>query len=138
MENTQRDPSSPWKTPSGSWRLRTYSANVYEAASDAALLAGKWKDLGVNKDFRQCECPSFYPLPAATPGVEAEYDAALAAGMPDHVHKVLLVLLVLFMLLVHLLLLLTFLSLSKDELWWRLVAARHVQGRGHWGAWHVC
>ena len=34
MENTQRDPSSPWKTPSGEWRLRTYNQHVYAAASD--------------------------------------------------------------------------------------------------------
>ena len=43
MENTQRDPSAPWKTPAGSWRLRTYNQHVYEAvngtpgATDAAL-----------------------------------------------------------------------------------------------------
>ncbi|KAL3904877.1 MAG: hypothetical protein SGPRY_011125 [Prymnesium sp.] len=42
MENTQRDPSSPWKTPSGEWRLRTYDSKFYGAASDADLLKGKW------------------------------------------------------------------------------------------------
>ena len=47
MENTQRDPSSPWKTPAGSWRLRTYNQHVYEAENDAAVLRGQWKDLGV-------------------------------------------------------------------------------------------
>jgi len=88
MENTQRDPSTPWKTPSGEWRLRTYDSSVYGAASDADLIQGKWYEIGKNKDFRQCECPSFYPLPKATPGFEAEYDSALKAGsLPTHVHK---------------------------------------------------
>ena len=87
MEGTQRDPSSPWKTPAGSWRLRTFNQHVYEAVNDAAVMKGQWKDLGVNKDFRGCECPSFYPLPAATPGTEAEYEAMAAAGMPTNVHK---------------------------------------------------
>ena len=51
MENTQRDPSSPWKTPFGTWRLRTFNQHVYEAESDAAVLKGQWKDqvLGVQQ-----------------------------------------------------------------------------------------
>jgi len=88
MENTQRDPSSPWKTPDGEWRLRTYDSKVYAASSDADVIAGRWYEVGVTKDFRTCECPSFYPLPAATPGFEAEYDAMSKAGsLPSHVHK---------------------------------------------------
>eukprot|EP00912_Choanoflagellata_sp_UC4_P001140 UC4_evm1s708 len=88
MENTQRDPASPWKEPSGEWRLRTYDSSVYGSASDADFLAGKWYKIGVSHDFRTCECPSFYPLPEATPGFENEYDAALKTGaLPTHVHK---------------------------------------------------
>jgi sucrose-6-phosphate hydrolase SacC (GH32 family) len=88
MENTQRDPSSPWKTEFGTWRLRTYNQHVYEAASDAAVLKGQWTDIGVNTDFRGCECPSFYPLPASTPGFEAEYEAMRGGdGLPTNVHK---------------------------------------------------
>lgn len=88
IENAERDPSTPWKTPSGEWRLRTYNSIVYGAASDADMLAGKWYTIGPSKDFRGCECPSFYPLPAATPGFEAEYGAAAeAAALPTHVHK---------------------------------------------------
>eukprot|EP00935_MAST-01C_sp_MAST-1C-sp1_P000249 g249.t1 len=88
MENTERDPSGPWRTPSGEWRLRTYDSHVYGTASDADFLAGKWYEIGVSKDFRQCECPSFYPLPPASPGFEAEYEAAASAGaLPTHVHK---------------------------------------------------
>eukprot|EP00756_Hemistasia_phaeocysticola_P019743 Hpha_TRINITY_DN15680_c1_g1::TRINITY_DN15680_c1_g1_i1::g.99886::m.99886/K01193/INV, sacA; beta-fructofuranosidase len=86
MENTQRDPSTPWKTPSGEWRLRTYNSIVYGAASDADMLAGKWYEIGTSKDFRTCECPSFYPLPASTPGFEEAYNAA-AGSLPSHVHK---------------------------------------------------
>lgn len=39
-----------------------------------------------SQDFRTCECPSFYPLPASTPGFEKEYDAA-GSSLPTHVHK---------------------------------------------------
>merc|ERR1711871_933899 len=88
MQDTQRDPSSPWKTPSGEWRLRTYDSNVYGAASDADVLEGKWYKIGQNKDFRTCECPSFYPLPASSPGFEEAYNAELKKGaLPTHVHK---------------------------------------------------
>ncbi|CAE8614642.1 unnamed protein product [Polarella glacialis] len=88
MENTQRDPSSPWKTASGEWRFRSYDSKVYGAASDADVVAGKWYLIGQNPDFRTCECPSFYPLPAATPGFEAAYQqAAVQGALPTHVHK---------------------------------------------------
>lgn len=87
MENTQRDPSTPWKLPSGEWRLRSYDG-MYGTASDADLLAGKWYKIGPSKDFRTCECPSFYPLPGPTPGFETHYAAAAKAGaLPTHVHK---------------------------------------------------
>eukprot|EP00039_Didymoeca_costata_P017021 m.311946 g.311946 ORF g.311946 m.311946 type:complete len:127 (+) comp16482_c0_seq76:1281-1661(+) len=57
-------------------------------ANDADFLAGKFYDLGVSQDFRQCECPSFYPLPASTPGFEQAFQAAKAAGaLPTNVHK---------------------------------------------------
>ena len=91
MENTQRDPSTPWQTPSGEWRLRTYDSKVYGAASAAAVLSGEWYEIGKSESFRTCECPSFYPLPPPTPGQanEAAFAAAKAAGtpLPTHVHK---------------------------------------------------
>ena len=89
IEGTQRDPSTPWKDPtSGEWRLRTFDSIVYGSASDADLLAGKWYTIGTQPDFRQCECPSVYPLPAATPGTEDAYAAAARAGaLPTTVHK---------------------------------------------------
>jgi len=89
VENTQRDPSTPWKNPAtGEWRLRTFDSSVYGSASDADLLAGKWYEIGKADYFRTCECPSVYPLPAATPGSEAAYEAATKAGeLPTTVHK---------------------------------------------------
>ena len=61
---------------------------MYGSASDADLLAGKWYTIGTQPDFRQCECPSVYPLPAATPGTEDAYAAAARAGaLPTTVHK---------------------------------------------------
>ena len=88
MQNTERDPSTPWKTSSGEWRLRTYNSKVYGSASDADMIAGRWYEIGVSPDLRVCECPSFYPLPRSTPGFEHSYAAAQAAGtLPTHVHK---------------------------------------------------
>ena len=61
---------------------------VYGSASDADMLSGRWYEIGTSRDLRRCECPSFYPLPAATPGFEAAYAAAAAgAALPTHVHK---------------------------------------------------
>ena len=64
---------------------------MYGTASDADLLSGKWYEIGTSRDLRKCECPSFYPLPAATPGFEAAYAAAAAAAvgsaLPTRVHK---------------------------------------------------
>ena len=88
IEGSQRDPSTSWKMQSGEWRMRTYNGIVYASASDADFLAGKFYTIGKNPDFRQCECPSFYPLPAPSPGFEAEYAALEATGsLPTHVHK---------------------------------------------------
>ena len=90
VENTQRDPSTPWKTPAGEWRLRTYDSMVYGAASDADVVSGKWYTIGKSKSFRTCECPSFYPLPPPTPGTASETAYAIAAtngSLPTHVHK---------------------------------------------------
>jgi len=86
VENTQRDPSTPWLTPSGEYRLRTYDSKVYGAASASDMLSGKWYEIGVSSDFRTCECPSFYPLPKSTPGFEKAYEDA-GSSLPTHVHK---------------------------------------------------
>lgn len=88
VESTQRDPSSAWQTSAGEWRLRTYDSMVYGAASSADFLNGKFYTIGKSSSFRTCECPSFYPLPAPSPGFEAAYEQAAAHGaLPTHVHK---------------------------------------------------
>lgn len=46
MENTQRDPSTPWQEPSGDWRLHTVDSIVYGTAD---MLAGKWYDSDAHK-----------------------------------------------------------------------------------------
>lgn len=81
MNNTERDPSSPWRTRSGEWRLRTYNSKIYAASSDADLVAGHWYEVGVLEALRTCECPSLYPLPALTPGF------VNTTRLPTHVHK---------------------------------------------------
>mmetsp|Transcript_10679 Transcript_10679/g.32897 ORF Transcript_10679/g.32897 Transcript_10679/m.32897 type:complete len:459 (+) Transcript_10679:880-2256(+) len=89
VEGAQRDPATPWRTSKGEWRLRTFDARVYTAASDADLLAGTWSEVGRAADFIVAECPSFYPLPGPSPGTEREYSRLAAAGaLPTHVHKV--------------------------------------------------
>jgi hypothetical protein len=88
MEGTERDPSSAWQTSSGEWRMRTYNSMVYGAASSADFLTGKFYTIGKSPSFRTCECPSFYPLPAPSPGSEDTYKNELDAGtLPTHVHK---------------------------------------------------
>ena len=68
------------------WRLRTFDS-VYGPASDADLLAGKWYTIGTQPDFRQCECLSVYPLPAATPGTEDVRGGGARGALPTTVHK---------------------------------------------------
>ena len=83
INNTQRDPSTPWKTSTGQWRMRTYDSKIYAADSDNDLLNGKWYELGKSTTLRQCECPSLYPLPRVTPGFEPDDDAF----EEEHPHK---------------------------------------------------
>eukprot|EP01062_Namystynia_karyoxenos_P050279 TRINITY_DN3900_c0_g2_i1.p1 TRINITY_DN3900_c0_g2~~TRINITY_DN3900_c0_g2_i1.p1 ORF type:complete len:571 (+),score=184.07 TRINITY_DN3900_c0_g2_i1:79-1713(+) len=88
VADTQRDPSTMWKTPHGEWRLRTYDSMEYGSASDADVKAGKWYTIGKNPTFVTAECPSLYELPPAAPGFEAEYERSRAAGdLPSHVMK---------------------------------------------------
>jgi hypothetical protein len=57
------------------------------ATSDADVIAGRWAAVG-KSNLKLCECPSLYPLPAATPGFEDEYAVAARTGtLPTHVHK---------------------------------------------------
>jgi len=83
-----RDPCTPWRTSFGEWRFRTFDGRVYGAERDEDVVAGRWYAIGKCADFKEGECPSFYPLPGPTPGFEAEYSALAAQGrLPTHVHK---------------------------------------------------
>lgn len=82
MNDTERDPSSPWKTPFGEWRMRTYNSKIYGAASDEALLKGQWYEVGTDASLRQGECPSLFPLPRLTAGFDN-----ITTPLPTHVHK---------------------------------------------------
>ena len=62
----------------------TFVTHVVHVTCAACVACGRY-EIGVSTDFRQCECPSFYPLPAASPGFETAY--AAAANLPTHVHK---------------------------------------------------
>lgn len=91
VQNTQRDPSTAWQTPSGEWRIVTYDSTIY-----ASMDFKSWTDLGALPGFPGGECPSFFPLPPATPGSEALHTsgpgasgaAAPTTPQPTHVHKV--------------------------------------------------
>jgi hypothetical protein len=66
----------------------THFSHTHTSLTHALLKLPRYT-IGKSKDLRTCECPSFYPLPAAQPGFEAEYEAMKKAGtLPTHVHKV--------------------------------------------------
>lgn len=62
MNSTQRDPSSPWQTPSGEWRITTYNSKIYGTASTEDFLKGRWYEIGTLEALETCECPSLYPI----------------------------------------------------------------------------
>ena len=80
VNDTARDPSTAWRTPAGEWRLVTYGSEIFASADFA-----RWYRVGVQPAFPVGECPSFYPLPATTPGAGPP---PAGAGTPTHVYKV--------------------------------------------------
>ena len=77
--NTGRDPSTAWQTPAGEWRFTSYGSEIFGSLDFKA-----WYHIGQQKTFPGGECPSFFPLPATTPGAGA---APADAGTPTHVYK---------------------------------------------------
>merc|ERR1712232_1126990 len=75
------DPSSAWQTPSKEWRVVTRD-NVNQTIW-ASQDFKKWYWVGPQPGFTQGACPSFYPLPRATPGAGA---APKGAEQPTHVY----------------------------------------------------
>ena len=57
------DPSSAWQTPSKEWRLTTAGAMI-TGSMDFTI----WYQIGIQVNFTHCADPSFFPLPAVTPG----------------------------------------------------------------------
>jgi beta-fructofuranosidase len=80
VNNTGRDPSTAWKTPSGEWRLTSYGSQVV-----GSMDFKQWYRVGQQKAFPAGECPSFFPLPKSTPGAGG---APAGAETPTHVYKV--------------------------------------------------
>lgn len=78
--NTQRDPSTAWRTKFGEWRFTTFDTQIF-----GSMDFKSWYRLGSQKGFPAGECPSFFPLPNATPGAGT---APVGASAPTHVHKV--------------------------------------------------
>eukprot|EP00966_Prymnesium_polylepis_P203238 4708302-Prymnesium_polylepis.1 len=60
--------------------MTTYDAMIY-----GSLDFHRWYRIGVQTGFEVGECPSFYPLPRATP--DAGPPPPAAAEPPTHVHK---------------------------------------------------
>ena len=80
VNNTERDPSSAWRTLYGEWRLTTFDAMLY-----ASVDFRSWHRIGLQPGFAVGECPSMFPLPRATPR-----DNAAPLGVhptPTHVYK---------------------------------------------------
>ena len=86
--NHSGDPSTPWQTSSGEWRIRT-SDTVLGAASGSKLLSGEWYEIGQYEGFVDSNCPSLFPLPPPTPGTQAAFAAARRSRgpLPTHVQK---------------------------------------------------
>jgi sucrose-6-phosphate hydrolase SacC (GH32 family) len=80
VNNTQRDPSSAWRTPHGEWRIVTFNTTLY-ASTDFL----SWYEVGQQPGFDVGECPSFLPLPRETPGSGPA--PPTVAGRPTHVYK---------------------------------------------------
>ena len=80
VNNTQRDPSSAWRTVHGEWRIVTYNTTLYGSTDFHS-----WYEVGHQPGFDVGECPSFMPLPRDTPG-SGPVPSSIA-GKPTHVYK---------------------------------------------------
>jgi len=79
VNNTQRDPSTAWQTPSGEWQLTTFDTIIYGSTDFES-----WYKIGSQPGFDHGECPSFFKLPKTTPGAGP---APAGSMTPTHVHK---------------------------------------------------
>ena len=80
VNNTQRDPSTAWKTPYGEWRLTSFDTTSY-ASKDFI----NWYSIGKQPGFSAGECPSFFKLPRTVRVGDAKRQDSQI--LPTHVHK---------------------------------------------------
>lgn len=89
VNSTGDDPSTAWKTKDDEWRIignqgcHPENGNPMYGSMDFV----NWYKVGCTT-MMAGDCPSFFPLPALTPGSEHYVAKHLKdAPMPDHVHK---------------------------------------------------
>ena len=87
VNNTQRDPSGAWLTPSGQWRMLTWD-QVFWGSMDFVT----WEKIGQPFGLPVGDCPSLFPLPR-TVGAVAPPGTGVSRvrdwqPQPTHVHKV--------------------------------------------------
>eukprot|EP00943_MAST-04B_sp_MAST-4B-sp1_P007940 g7940.t1 len=80
VNNTQRDPSTAWKSAYGEWRLTSYDTNSYGSTDFI-----HWYKIGKQPGFPAGECPSFFKLPRVINN--KKQGAAANESLPTHVHK---------------------------------------------------
>ena len=82
VNNTERDPSTAWRTSSGEWRMTNYEGKVW-TSSDFV----KWTVAdGGSALFSVAECPDFFLLPSLCMGNGCA-NFSSDGVMPTHVHK---------------------------------------------------
>ncbi len=86
VNQTGDDPSTAWKTPDGEWRLIGNQGCSDDASGNSgAPIYGSmdfktWYKIGCT-ELLLGDCPTFFPLPALTPGSSAQ------GPLPNYVHK---------------------------------------------------
>ena len=87
---TGDDPSTAWKTKDGEWRIVGNQGCAPEGGNPlyGSLDFVSWYKIGCTT-LMAGDCPSFFPLPALTPGSEhyVPFHLANSGPLPDHVHK---------------------------------------------------
>ena len=83
---TGDDPSTAWQTASGEWRLIGNQGGGAGAPIYGSKDFKSWYKIGYTT-LKLGDCPTFFPLPALTPGSGAGLSAAGLAALPNWVHK---------------------------------------------------
>lgn len=86
VNSTGDDPSTAWKTKDGEWRLIGNQACQPEGGNPiyGSMDFVSWYKIGCTT-LMAGDCPTFFPLPALTPG--SEHYVASHGPLPTHVHK---------------------------------------------------